>query len=292
MTNSTNTILALKASMNRSLQTADNNSELNEEKDEICKIEYDDKIYNIKFDMIELNFSSFKKSIKRILALHDDILVYYQIDEDVIANRLMKVCEDQFHDLLEWNASKEDEDLDFNIIKFIVKIDEKSGLYINLLESVESVLKSVDKAAVKAEHAAAELTKRIEELEPATGMTLSEEVAAKAAQNNEGISYSEKYGITSYCKKYGIEQEILETYGNIMRNIKPGNGISYSDKYGIVSYSTKYGIELDILSEKADNKEEIIKAANELIRPAPGILLSEESGIKAALKRPANVVIL
>eukprot|EP01084_Bolivina_argentea_P116197 206505_1 len=39
-------------------------------------------------------------------------------------------------------------------------------------------------------------------------------------------------------------------------------------------------------------KEEIIKAANELIRPAPGILLSEESGIKAALKRPANVVIL
>eukprot|EP01084_Bolivina_argentea_P013255 24845_1 len=160
-----------------------------------------------------------------------------------------------------------------------------------------------------------ELTKRIEELEPATGMTLSEEVAAKAAQyneevepatdmtlsaevaakaaqNNEGISYSEKYGITSYCKKYGIEQEILETYGNIMRNIKPGNGISYSDKYGIVSYSTKYGIELDILSEKADNKEEIIKAANELIRPAPGILLSEESGIKAALKRPANVVIL
>eukprot|EP01084_Bolivina_argentea_P116188 206496_1 len=122
------------------------------------QIEYDDEIYNIEFDKVELNFSSFKKRIKRTLALYDDILVYYQIDEDVMLTRLAKVPDaDHFEELLEWNASI---DLDFDIIKFIVKINEKSISNIDLLEPAQAVLKLVDKSA-KVEAAVEKLEVRL-----------------------------------------------------------------------------------------------------------------------------------
>eukprot|EP01083_Nonionella_stella_P195340 719637_1 len=109
MTNSTNRILAHSSRKNRSIQQpkeiAAMTAKLNEKtKADECvslsekaleestfQIEYDDEIYNIEFDKVELNFSSFKKRIKRTLALYDDILVYYQIDEDVMLIRLAKV---------------------------------------------------------------------------------------------------------------------------------------------------------------------------------------------------------
>eukprot|EP01084_Bolivina_argentea_P013253 24842_1 len=80
-----------------------------------------------------------------------------------------------------------------------------------------------------------ELIKRIEEVEPATGMTLSEEVAAKAAQYNEevepatdmtlsaevaakaeSISYNKIYEEIDIAPECDINDESFK--GNIMRN--------------------------------------------------------------------------